>query len=349
MQPQPTKKRVLFIDAMRGFTMFVVVLGHVFVYGLGYGENESVISSIFITFQMPLFFFISGYIGFKAIEKWNSEFYRTNLAKKAITLLIPTAIFFIIWGWAFDKNIVDTFLSTGATVYWFTEVLFEMFVVYFSIAFLSNCTSRFVFVPTMIAIALVTVYILSFCFTPNQITGILSLRAFCRYFQYFCLGLLCQKYNDKFISIVTQQKAITIIIVLFLTLLILMWCSPFGKDSFVYKLNHDLAIRYTGLFLVFSIFAKNSAFFDENGRISRTMQFVGRRTLDIFLIHYFFLPNIRFLKPTFISNNNVLLEFLLSSTLAIAIIAICLAISSIIRNSDFLAKYLFGVSTKKMS
>lgn len=92
---QPTKKRVQFIDAMRGFTMFLVVFGHVFVFGLGYGEEESVLSSFFITFRMPMFFFISGYIGFNAIEKCNFDFYRLNLAKKSFVQLVPTIIFLL--------------------------------------------------------------------------------------------------------------------------------------------------------------------------------------------------------------------------------------------------------------
>lgn len=348
-QMQSAPKRVLFIDAMRGFTMFLVVLGHVFVYGLGYGEEESVLSSFFITFRMPMFFFISGYIGFKAIEKWDFDFYKKLLGKKALVQLVPTIVFFLIWCFAFEKNIISTFSETGATVYWFTVVLFEMFVVYFSIAFLSNCISTKLFSPIMIVIAIITVYILSFCFSPNQITGILSLRAFCRYFQFFCLGLLCRKNNEKFMYYITNQSTISILIILFISLFTLLWCSPYGKDSFIYKLNHDLAIRYTGLFLVFSLFAKNAAFFNENGQISRTMQFVGRRTLDIFLIHYFFLPNIQFLKFFFISNENVVLEFLLSSVLALIIIVISLAISGAIRNSIFLSKYLFGVNLKQTS
>lgn len=345
---QPPKKRVLFIDAMRGFTMFLVVLGHVFVFGLGYGEKESVLSSFFITFRMPMFFFISGYIGFKAIEKWTFDFYWSNLCKKAQVQLIPTIVFFTLWCCAFGKDLVETFLTTGATVYWFTVVLFEMFVVYFSVAFLSHAISQKLFNPIMICIVFATIYILSFCFRPTQITGILSIRAFCRYFQFFCIGLLCRRYNEKFMSVITRQEIVTGLIVLFVALFVFMWSCPWGKESFFYKANHDLLIRYVGLFLVFALFAKNADFFNRNGRVSQVMQFVGRRTLDIFLIHYFFLPDIHCLRMYFIGNKNILIEFLLSGSLALSILVICLVVSSIVRNSDLLAKYIFGVNSNKI-
>ena len=99
--------------------------------------------------------------------------------------------------------------------------------------------------------------------------------------------------------------------------------------------------------LVFSLFASHADYFDRNGRISRTMQYVGKRTLDIYLLHYFFLPKLAFLKPYFIHNTNPILEFLLAAILAILVLAISLAFSAIIRHSDFLGHFLFGVKSEK--
>lgn len=54
------KLRINYIDALRGFTMILVVVGHVIGRSLGLGGYDSVISSIILTFRMPMFFFISG-------------------------------------------------------------------------------------------------------------------------------------------------------------------------------------------------------------------------------------------------------------------------------------------------
>ena len=52
-------KRIEYIDAMRGFTMLLVVMFHVewTFWGSDYGYN-----SFIEVFRMPLFFFISGWV-----------------------------------------------------------------------------------------------------------------------------------------------------------------------------------------------------------------------------------------------------------------------------------------------
>lgn len=341
------KRRIRFIDAMRGFTMFLVVLGHIFIFSFDYYETESVVSSFFITFRMPMFFFISGYIGYKAVERWTPDFYLTNLRKKAFVQLIPSFIFLFIWCTAKGEDFIATFIATGANVYWFTEVLFEMFLVYFTTALISNKVSAKLFDPVLIIVAVATVFILSFCFHPNAITGFLSLRAFCRYFQFFVLGLLCRKYNKKFLAFVTNQRVRTVLLVLFFSLFLLMWQGPWSENSIFFKMNHDLVIRYTGLMLVFSLFATHADYFDLNGRISRSLQYVGTRTLDIYLLHYFFLPDLHFLNPYFIHNDNPALEFLLAALLALVVLGLSLTFSAIIRHSEFLGHCLFGANSER--
>lgn len=58
-------ERIRYIDALRGFTMLLVVFGHVMMFTFGIGGYNSVIGSFFLTFRMPMFFFISGYIAYK--------------------------------------------------------------------------------------------------------------------------------------------------------------------------------------------------------------------------------------------------------------------------------------------
>ena len=74
------------------------------------------------------------------------------------------------------------------------------------------------------------------------------------------------------------------------------------------------------------------------------LQYVGKRTLDIYLLHYFFLP--RFLMeyaPQLQVYDSRFLEFVVIMTLSIIILLFCLITSYIIRLSPFLGHYLFGV------
>lgn len=59
---QPTnqpKKRIGYLDALRGFTMILVVCVHCLTYS---DIKQNPITDFFSLFRMPLFFFISGFI-----------------------------------------------------------------------------------------------------------------------------------------------------------------------------------------------------------------------------------------------------------------------------------------------
>ena len=76
------------------------------------------------------------------------------------------------------------------------------------------------------------------------------------------------------------------------------------------------------------------------------MQYVGRRTLDIYLIHFFLLPRALSEFTLFKDYPMPILEFAASALIAIIIIALCLLISNVIRLSPTLAHFLFGAKTE---
>ena len=86
----PTK-RIEWIDALRGFTMILVVFSHIEVFGFGIPSNT--VNSFFSQFRMPLFFFISGFIAFRAGEVWDRKYYTRQMLKKMRIQIIPTLFF----------------------------------------------------------------------------------------------------------------------------------------------------------------------------------------------------------------------------------------------------------------
>ena len=102
-------------------------------------------------------------------------------------------------------------------------------------------------------------------------------------------------------------------------------------------------LSLTGIVIVFSFFRQNRAVFSKERRLGRIMQYTGRRTLDIYLLHYFFIPYNLTIVTVFKDHPMPVLEFAASSALAILIIALCLLVSNVIRLSPFLAHWLFGV------
>ena len=62
------KQRLEWLDAMRGFTMILVVAYHVAQSGFMESEKISASLPFLVLFRMPLFFFVSGFLAYK--EKW---------------------------------------------------------------------------------------------------------------------------------------------------------------------------------------------------------------------------------------------------------------------------------------
>ena len=126
-------RRIEYIDALRGFTMILVVFSHLIF------PASSNLNNLFITFRMPLFFFISGYIAYKANEIWNLSNYTTKLLNKCRIQLIPTLVFGLLFSYIIREHNFPTFAFDGMKDgYWFTIVLLEMFVIYYTYSLITN-------------------------------------------------------------------------------------------------------------------------------------------------------------------------------------------------------------------
>lgn len=99
-----------------------------------------------------------------------------------------------------------------------------------------------------------------------------------------------------------------------------------------------------GMVMVFTFFRQFASWFTKERLLGRCLQYVGTRTLDIYLLHFFFLPeSLLLLNRQLLAYDNKGLEVAVVLGEALAVLACCLMVSYILRLSPFLAKYLFGV------
>lgn len=97
------------------------------------------------------------------------------------------------------------------------------------------------------------------------------------------------------------------------------------------------------LLSVFVFFYKKRTYFSSSSRASKVITFIGRRTLDIYLLHYFFLPkDLSVFGHYFVNHPAPILELAFSSIVTILVVAVCLIVSEILRQSTFCRKWLLG-------
>ena len=372
------KPRLGWLDALRGFTMILVVTNHVALKSFGMQIRWSAALQFFLLFRMPLFFFISGFLAYKASRLWDARTLRELSLKKMRVQLIPTIVFFLLYlamipSAPFLDSLQEALASGMKAGYWFTLVLLYMLLTYYLFSYVESKffrglenhgknhgdrsrdslgTSDHGPVP-VILLFIVSLGFFETCYLPryfswalgykgepNAFMNYTSLVEMIRYFPFFLFGTMVHRYWDRaqrlmdsswFFPVVTVLAVVCTLEVIVWHNLRLAWAS----------LPHTLAM-FLLLSVVFMFFRYYHDFFEQT-RFGLSLQFIGRRTLDIYLLHYFFLPKLPMVGEFFrVNRHNFILDTTASLAIALLVVAFCVLASNILRVSPFLKKYLFG-------
>ena len=345
-------KRIEYIDALRGIAMMLVIYFHIPSYCLGnayIGFND-----ILEWVRMPLFFFISGFVFYKADRIWDSETIRKVLKNKFMVQIVPMAVFMTLFLLMFGYMEPSSF-GSDKKGYWYTFVLFEYFVLYIGAEALFNKKrtlkgEAYVFLSVLV-ISLASFYYAKFYIRYSEELGnwktILGFLSFVkiRHFIFFWFGTIVRKYFAKFLSITDKYYVISAIGCIFIAMI--LFPSVFHITGLEYPAF--MISGFASAILLFTFFRKNERLFTKDKWFGRSLQFIGKRTLDIYLIHYFFLPYhcLQDFGAWLIEYDSKALEIVVILLLSLCVLAVSLLASSIIRLSPFLAHYLFGAKTKK--
>ena len=118
---QSKPNRIGYIDALRGLAMILVVYFHIAAYG--FGSYELGYNDIIERFRMPTFFFISGWLFYKAGRIWHRRTITDIIRKKFMVQIVPTAVFMLLYLTIFNLLDISSF-GSDKKGYWFTFVLF---------------------------------------------------------------------------------------------------------------------------------------------------------------------------------------------------------------------------------
>jgi fucose 4-O-acetylase-like acetyltransferase len=115
------------------------------------------------------------------------------------------------------------------------------------------------------------------------------------------------------------------------------------KDDFGFKSPPLVVfIMLAGLVVLFSFFRVYQKSFSKEKALGRTLQYIGRRTLDVYLIHFFLIPRNLTFVTLFTDHPMPIIEATCTLIISLLIVAASLLIGNIFRLSPFLAHWLFG-------
>lgn len=331
---------------MKALCIFLVIYAHV-LYNSYKCSPIASIHDVFVNFFVALFFFTSGIFAYKTQKITGSDLGRI-INIKTIQLLIPTLVFGTIYSyWSGGiENIEGIFLAPLKNGYWFTFVLFVFFVIYQCSTFIIKKIKHNWLILSITAFA---VYALSIYSQkhPSVLFNVLSVPLW-SYYLYFVLGAYCKCKLEKLLSLIDNKWFPTIITLLFFTF------ALFKKELHAipnFPLQGTiLQVSYSSIciLMVFMFFRKLEKWFDNDERfVTRSINTIGRRTLDIYMIHYFFIPgDLSGIANFLTKSDSVVIDFMVTSIIVLGIVFFSLLISELLRLSHILSHFLLAQKKK---
>ena len=103
-----------------------------------------------------------------------------------------------------------------------------------------------------------------------------------------------------------------------------------------------MVVGIIGLLSVYGIFRRLRHLF-EHERYFKPLQYIGRHTLEVYLIHYFLLIGFTSaLRPYIVDDPNVVVQIIVGFSVAMIITATTLLIGYILRRLPYVDYYILG-------
>lgn len=320
--------------------MLLVIYSHVLTY---LTPVNSEINKILITFRMPLFFFIMGF--FLYDTNYNFILLRQRTRNRIVRQLLPTILFFTLYVALKGGSHINSLFSAYKGGYWFTFVSVEMFIIIAPLLYYF-CRKRYD--KSRTAIILISAFLLTAmcnilwsCLfslsSTNKLVKLFSLELIVHYIPYVILGCIIRMLWTQFENKIINFLWFCFALVLFCACI--LW-------NFVAK---DFLMAICGIYILFYAFY-NVPTNLYKGRLGSALIYIGKFTLEIYLLHYFIFgiinratPISRVLQPLLGAANSI---YEIPSILFISIL-IAIVCLSIVQIMKFLKIYQFAFPSIK--
>lgn len=331
------KARNRTVDVLRGLAMLLVVLGHT-MSGSSVDSEKSFIYQIIWSLQMPLFFLISGYVTQYSKPMESGKSLWRYVIKKTVAYLLPwTTWTFGVRGVIFGQtNYLDVknLLWNMDSGYWF---LFALWMISMVFGFAQFAANKHTGLKNTAIICLVSILGAAILGCVGLVAGLsfLCIKLTIYYLPFYLLGHIYGKYSEK---VPEKVKHICVAVGLIVWLVIILRVNLFAIEDGLVGIALRAVSSLCGCVAVSGMVAN----LQESVHGGGTLLFAektGRRSLEIYLIHYLLLNMIQLntqpLWPTATAVALVAVNYVLTlvSTTAVA---------NLLNTNKFLRKVLFG-------
>ncbi len=339
------KKHIEYIDLQKGICILLVVFGHLLQSNTTESSHHPIFSFIY-SFHMPLFMFVSGYIGYKTYKVNNVNESFSGLVKKTRSLLLPYFIWPLVvynlfmvkeYNFNISKQFMD--LLTQWSPLWFLWYLFQFYVLY-TIFLLIYKTVKFkktIFVDCVTFCLFVTLGIaLKYFHIPLPFLA--DFDSFMLYSLFFFTGMLVSKHNF-FSILILNQVVFFISFILFLLTVGHYNYFDFGiKNKFI-----KIIISVSSIIFIYNI----SRLYIENSVLQRRLKYYGKHSLAIYVIHFSMWTILA--NEAIFSKLSNLYTIIVIVVMSVVVIESCILIKKIISFSPYLNLILFGEKIRKIN
>lgn len=253
-----------YIDALRGLTMFLVVVGHIWTFVVQ--KESAVTAQFFMTFRMPIFFFISGFVGYKSSASFTLKDFGTSVWKKFSMALIPCFVFFTLYSLCFypgiatvvkygvfDREFFRLCLSGKSMInvfggYWFVPELFIYFLCYYIVLCLCSLCNKAKY-ASIILFCFAIVHFLMFDFRriSNHIN--FEYEIVSSNILYMSLGILVRQYFNRIERLLRNEWVNAAAII--------TWITLFSLNKYNVLAVISVAVKFFVflLYLLYSVFS----------------------------------------------------------------------------------------------
>lgn len=342
---KPVEKRIGWIDLLKVYAIFLVVIGHTIQYVCYPDSFDDVfLFRLIYSFHMPLFLFISGYLSYK--KKINIEW----LERHFISYMIPFISWTVFMYFVTDRHsmykplpYILLILEYPENAYWFLQILFMCNLVLFLDESILKCMrkERPIFFRAFICVfSLFVVHAINKYFSGRFGLGLLSKHLFFFFLGYFHRHVYTEVLSYRKVFANNLVNAVVFLLFWFLVVYYRRVEKPLFYDDLriflnSYRLADMICFLYSDLLASLGIWISAILIKHADHLMKKERYLIASYTLPIYVMHFELLRNY---------TSNTILNAMLSFVLAIMI---PISVQNLLSKFDFLNLLLFGKITKK--